>query len=1010
MGADGLSLLDAVDKQLGLKIAPGQAELPSLVVDRVAEKPSANLPGVTEKFPPLRLEFDVADIKLSEQAAPTAPKFTAGGRMEVKGVALIALIQHAWGLDTYDNDLIVGAPKWLATERFDILAKATPPAGPASLLIDDDSLRTMLRNLMTDRFKLALHMEDQPVNVFVLRGDKLKMKPADASERSRCTESAAPSGVSGMPQRMIVCTNTTPAQFAGRLHVIAPQYANRPVVDATGVDGAFDFSVTYSSARAWCQAAIHRGRWRGGAQSRGTEWRGDAFRGAGEADRHEGCYGEATDAGAGDRSRGTAADGELISTSRIGEHSAGSTMRNLTSGALAIVVSIAAIHTIAQTPTEQPDKYKWLEDVNGARSMAWVKTENERSAKILEADPHYPVLEAAELKVLESPDRLPIPSINGDDVYNTWQDAEHVRGILRRTSASDYLTAQPHWQTLLDYDALGKQDKENWVQKGRECLYPGNEICMVSLSAGGEDAVTFREFNLKTGKFVEGGFVLPKSKQDVAWVDKDTLLVSRDWGPDTMTKSGYPFIAKLWKRGQALDQAKEVFRGSATDMGVFPAVLNDDQGHQANFVLRYPNFFESEVLLLTADGAKLVALPLKIGLESLLDDQVIVSLNEDWKPTSGAASTKYVQGSVVSLDLEAVKKDPLHLSPRVVFAANRRPEFEQAVATTRNHLLVSTLDNVQGRAYSYTFNSGAEAQSAWTRKKLNVPDNLTVSIVSTNWSDDRFFLSLTGFLTPSSVLLGDAGTDVLKEAKSLPPQFDASSDVVEQLRTTSKDGTKVPLLRGAPEADIRYDGTNPTLLTAYGGFQVSGRDASHYSSTVGKLWLERGGVYVLANIRGGGEFGPAWHEAGLKTHRQRIYDDFAAVGKDLVTRRITSPRRLGIEGGSNGGLLMGVEMTQHPEMWNAVVIEVPLLDMLGFEHIAAGASWVGEYGSVSVPDQRAFLASISPYNQLRKDVKYPEPFIFTTTKDDRVGPVHARKFAAKMEEFDKPFYYEGDRS
>ena len=684
-------------------------------------------------------------------------------------------------------------------------------------------------------------------------------------------------------------------------------------------------------------------------------------------------------------------------------------MRTLIAGALAIALSLAAIHTIAQTPTataqtpaEQPDKYKWLEDVNGARSMAWVKTENERSAKILEADPHYSVLEAAELKVLESPDRLPIPSINGDDIYNTWQDAEHVRGILRRTSARDYLTAQPHWQTLIDYDALAKQDKENWVQKGRECLYPGNELCMISLSAGGEDAVTFREFNLKTGKFVEGGFVLPKSKQDVAWVDKDTLLVTRDWGPGTMTKSGYAFIAKLWKRGQPLDQAKEVFRGSATDMGVFPAVLNDDQGHQANFVLRYPNFFQSEVSLLTAGGAKLIALPLKIGLEGLLDDQVIVSLNEDWKPTSGTAATKYVQGSVVSLDLEAVKKDPQHLSPRVVFAPTAT-EFEQAVATTRNHLLVSTLDNVQGRAYSYSFNSGGVAQSAWTRKKLNVPDNLTVSIVSTNWSDDRFFLSLTGFLTPSSLLLGDAGADVLKEAKALPPQFDASSDVVEQLHATSKDGTKVPYFV-VHRKDIRYDGTNPTLLTAYGGFQVS--ETPHYSSTVGKLWLERGGVYVLANIRGGGEFGPAWHEAGLKTHRQRIYDDFAAVGKDLVTRRITSPRRLGIEGGSNGGLLMGVEMTQHPEMWNAVVIEVPLLDMLGFEHIAAGASWVGEYGSVSVPDQRAFLASISPYNQLRKDVKYPEPFIFTTTKDDRVGPVHARKFAAKMEEFDKPFYYD----
>jgi prolyl oligopeptidase len=275
--------------------------------------------------------------------------------------------------------------------------------------------------------------------------------------------------------------------------------------------------------------------------------------------------------------------------------------------------------------------------------------------------------------------------------------------------------------------------------------------------------------------------------------------------------------------------------------------------------------------------------------------------------------------------------------------------------------------------------------------------------VSTNWSDDQFFLSLQGFLTPPSLLLGDAATGALHQAKTMPARFDASADVVEQLTAVSKDGTKVPYFVVRRQA-IRYDGSNPTLLTAYGGFQLS--ETPTYSPIDGKLWLERGGVFVLANIRGGGEFGPAWHEAGLKTHRQHIYDDFAAVAQDLVKRRITSPRRLGIRGGSNGGLLMGVEMTQHPDMWNAIEILVPLLDMLRFEHIAAGASWVGEYGSVSVPDERAFLASISPYNQLKPDVNYPEPLIFTTTKDDRVGPVHARKFAAKMEEFKKPFFYQ----
>jgi prolyl oligopeptidase len=665
--------------------------------------------------------------------------------------------------------------------------------------------------------------------------------------------------------------------------------------------------------------------------------------------------------------------------------------------ALAIGPTVTSKHLGAQPPPEPVDKYQWLEDVSGERSMAWVKAENARSAQRLEKDPRFAGNQAAVLKVLESPERLPSPRLNDNTVYNTWQDAAHVRGILRRTTVADYLTAQPNWQTVLDYDALGKQDNEKWVASGLNCLYPGNDMCLVGLSAGGEDAVTDREFSLKTGKFVGGGFVLPRSKQGVAWVDKDTLLVARNWGSGTLTKSGYPFIVKSWKRGQPLEQAKEVYRGAESDeVPTEPRTLDDGQGHHVTLIERGVTFFEAEVSMLTAQGAKRLALPAKAQVDALLDGRLIVTLNEDWKPEG--AATKLVQGSIVALDLEAVRRDPLHLKPRVVFTPTAT-EFAQAVRKTKTRLLLTTLENVQGRLYSYT----PVPNGSWTRAKLNVPDNRTVNVVTTNWADDRFFLSLTGFLTPSSLLLGDAATNTLKEAKTLPAQFDASNDIVEQLSAVSKDGTKVPyfLVR---RRDLKYDGSTPTLMEAYGGFQISETPA--YFAPLGKLWLERGGAYVLANIRGGGEFGPAWHEAGLKTNRQRIYDDFAAVGQDLVARKITSPRRLGIEGGSNGGLLMGVEMTQHPTMWNAIVIQVPLLDMLGFEHIAAGASWVGEYGSISNPKERAFLASISPYNQLRRDVTYPEPLIFTTTKDDRVGPVHARKFAAKMEEFGKPFYYD----
>jgi len=666
-------------------------------------------------------------------------------------------------------------------------------------------------------------------------------------------------------------------------------------------------------------------------------------------------------------------------------------------GALCAAAFVAVSVTgKSQTVTEQPDNYQWLEDVNGARALEWVKAENVRSAKVLQGDPRFAEFEAAALKVLESPDKLAYPDFHNGTVYNTWQDAEHVQGILRRTALADYLTAQPHWQTVIDYDALSRADKEKWVAGGLNCQYPGDGLCMVSLSAGGEDARTLREFDLKTGKFLEGGFVLPKSKQNVAWIDKDTLLLGRDWGPGTMTKSGYPFVVKLWKRGEPLEQATEVYRGVETEMSVAPMEFHDGQGNQLVMILRNVNFFESELYLLTAAGVKRIGFPKKVEVEGLLNGQIIITVNEEWQPEG--MDQKFMQGSVLSLDVNAVRKDPMHLKPSVVFAPTAQ-EFERSVALTKNHLLLTTLDHVQGRAYCYT----EEKSGEWTRKKLDVPDNQTVWIITTNTSDDKFFLLLTGFLTPSSLELGDAATGELKPAKALPQQFDASNLVVEQLQAKSKDGTMVPYFV-VRKKDIKYDGSNPTLLYAYGGFQIS--STPFYDGVMGRLWLERGGVYALANIRGGGEFGPAWHEAGLKTNRQRIYDDFAAVGEDLVTRKITSPRRLGIQGGSNGGLLMGVEMTQHPEMWNAVSINIPLLDMLRFEQIAAGASWTGEFGSVSVPEERKFLASISPYNQLKPDVTYPEPLIFTTTKDDRVGPVHARKFAARMEEFHKPFLYD----
>lgn len=663
--------------------------------------------------------------------------------------------------------------------------------------------------------------------------------------------------------------------------------------------------------------------------------------------------------------------------------------------ALALAV-LTALHAAGFAQTEQPDNYTWLEDVHGQRAMDWVNSHNAASAKVLQADPRFATLQAEALKVAQSPDRLPQPEIRNGFVYNAWQDADHVRGILRRTTLAEYMKAKPNWHTILDFDALGKADKKSWVNAGQIWLEPADRYCLVGLSDGGEDAHIYREFDSKTGTFVKNGFSVPRAKSDVAWIDKDHLLVTTEWGPGTLTASGYPFISKVWRRGTPFNSAKEVYRGTTKDVGVGSAFFHDGQGHRVDVIVNNRTFWDNEFMLLTGGKTTKLGLPSKSDLNGLLKNRLIVTLRQDWQP-AGSKHT-YPMGSLLAINMSDVHNDAVHLKPTVVFAPSKT-EFAQQVGTTKNRLVLTTLNDVMGRAYVCRPGS----HGMWTRKSVPVADDLSVSILTTSKSDDKFFLDTAGFTNPEAISLADGANGSLTKAKQRKGVFDAKDLKVEQLWATSKDGTKVPYFV-VHKKDMKYDGNNPTILNAYGGFHVS--QTPYYSAIIGKLWLERGGVFVLANIRGGDEFGPAWHDAGLKTHRQRIYDDFAAVGQDLVTRKITSPRHLGIEGGSNGGLLMGVEFTQHPEMWNAVSIEVPLLDMLGFEHLAAGASWVDEYGSASVPAERKFLASISPYNQLKKDVTYPEPLIFTTTKDDRVGPVHARKFAARMEEFGKPFFYD----
>lgn len=644
-----------------------------------------------------------------------------------------------------------------------------------------------------------------------------------------------------------------------------------------------------------------------------------------------------------------------------------------------------------------PDPYQWLEPYRDPRALAQVEQWNRRTVSDLEADPRFARWQEQLLTILQASDRIAYPAQRGEHIDNFWRDETNTHGLWRRTTLDSYRSASPRWETVLDLDALSREEGKNWVWGGADCLQPTYDRCLVSVSDGGQDADVVREYDPNARRFVQGGFSLPEGKQNVSWLDRDTLLVAREWGPGTLTASGYPFVLRRVARGAPLDSGPEVFRGQPTDVSVSPSVLRDPDGRvRAVMAVRSVSFFESEFHVLRDDGRNLrIPVPAKSSLQGYIDGQVVFSLEEPWT----VAGQTFPTGALVSFDIDQFVARPDQVRPTLVYAPGARESVE-GVTSTRNRLLVTLYENVRGRVYSFR-----HADGRWTRERVPLPDNAGVRVVSASDETDRFFVNVASFLQPDTLYMADADTTRSEVVRTLPARFDAANLVTEQFEATSSDGTRVPYFV-VRRRDVPLNGNNPTLLYAYGGFQVSMTPG--YSGGLGRVWLENGGVYVLANIRGGGEFGPDWHQAGLNVNRQRIYDDFAAVAQDLTTRGITSPRRLGIRGGSNGGLLTGVQLTQRPDLYNAVVIQVPLLDMLNFERIGAGASWVGEYGTPSNPAQREFLARISPYHNVRADRRYPTPMIMTSTNDDRVGPSHARKLAARMEALGLPFYYYED--
>jgi prolyl oligopeptidase len=628
------------------------------------------------------------------------------------------------------------------------------------------------------------------------------------------------------------------------------------------------------------------------------------------------------------------------------------------------------------------DQYKWLEGVEDNKAMEWVKSQNAISETELSSSPLYKELHDTTLDILNDKDKIRYVSIRGDKVYNYWKDEKHIRGLYQEANLKDYLANKPQWETVFDLDKISKAENESWVYGGINCLFPDYELCILSLSRGGADAKVAREFNLKKRQFVKNGFFLPEAKSNISWKDENTLYVGTDFGKGSLTKSGYPRIAKLWKRGTSLDTAKVAYEASIDSVSA--GVYRSFSIH-GNIDIAYDvtSFYTNKYYLLDDKNNKVEILkPDDAQVSGLYNKQIFVELKSDWV----YKEQKFKQGAIIYSSFEAVKKGQPDYR---VFVEPSEQKIISSVQFSQNYIWVSWLDNVRSVAERFEL----QASGKWKSKSIPLDSKGSIGLFGMQEDSDSFFVSYEDFLQPDTLYFIDGERLELTKLQSLPAKFDAKNLKVEQHFATSKDGTKVPYFL-VMNKDIKLDSSNPTLLYGYGGFEVSMRP--NYSSLRGSAWLTKGGVYALANIRGGGEYGPNWHQSALKNNRHKSYEDFEAIAKDLIAKKITSPQHLGAQGGSNGGLLMGNMITRSPELFNAIVCQVPLLDMKVYNKLLAGASWMAEFGNPDVAEEWEYIKDFSPYHNLDKEKSYPRVFFTTSTRDDRVHPGHARKMVAKM--------------
>lgn len=655
---------------------------------------------------------------------------------------------------------------------------------------------------------------------------------------------------------------------------------------------------------------------------------------------------------------------------------------------LAALAMTAVSLAHAQAPTDDP--YLWLEDVDGEKAMAWVKDQNAKSRPAIESDPGFKPLLERFTAIATSRDRIPGVTKMGDRYYNFWQDAKNPRGLWRRTTLEEYRKAEPAWETVLDLDRLAADEKLPWAWKGANCLYPKYERCLLSLSRGGGDAVEIREFDLVKKAFVEGGFRLPESKGAAAWIDENAIYAARDFGPGTMTRSGYPRQVKRLARGGDLAKAPVVFEAAVEDMGAWPSVIHE-KGYRIEMVTKAIATRRAEEFVSVDGRFQRLELP-DTAAVSIAARKLYVRLRADWEP----ASVLFKSGTLLTIDYSTFLAGDREFE--VLFTPGPRTSLA-SYSVLKNLVLLNVLDNVKSRLYEVKRGEHGK----WVSREVKAPALATIATgaLERRESDD-YQMTVSGYTTPSTLYFARGGSDERTLMKSTPAFFDAKGLVVSQHEATSKDGTKIPYFQVMREG-AKLDGTHATILYGYGGFEVS--QVPGYSAFAGAGWMEKGGVWVVANLRGGGEFGPEWNLTARREGRQKTHDDFAAVAEDLIRRKVTSAPKLAIFGGSQGGLLVGATLLQRPELFGAAVATVPLMDMKRYHKLLAGASWMGEYGDPDKPQDWAFISKYSPYQNARKDAKYPPMLITTSTRDDRVHPGHARKMAALMQSQGHPTTY-----